>query len=97
MIRVAESDLHRHLRERMAQRGVSKDEIEKVLNDGWEAQDAKSDTLGKTMVFAIANEALETPYSEKEVTVYYKHIAGQLILLTVKARYGQHFSRGEAS
>jgi len=81
----------------MVQRGVSKDEIEKVLNDGWEAQDAKSGTQGKTMVFVIATEAAETPHSEQEVTVYYKHIDRQLILLPVKARYGQHFPRAEES
>ncbi len=34
-------------------------------------------------------------YEEKEVSVYYKGVGERLILLTVKARYGKDFPRGE--
>lgn len=33
-------------------------------------------------------------YREKEVTVYYKVIGEAVVLLTVKARYGQSFQKG---
>lgn len=95
MIRLTEDDLHPHLRRRMAQRGVSVDELEKVLNNGWEASDAKPGTEGKVLVFPHSAEPHEGFYSEKEVTAYYKHVEGQLIVLTVKARYGQLFPRGQ--
>jgi len=32
---------------------------------------------------------------EPEVTVYYKFLEGELIILTVKARYGRDCPRGE--
>ena len=51
MIKIADGDLHPHLKARMAQRGITKDEMEKVLNEGWPAADAKSGTLGKVLVF----------------------------------------------
>lgn len=46
-----DSDIHPHLRARMMQRGVTIDEIETVLNEGWEAIDAKEGTKGKVFVF----------------------------------------------
>jgi hypothetical protein len=33
-------------------------------------------------------------YEEKEVTAHYKIVENVLVLLTVKARYGQGFPRG---
>ena len=50
-IRLSESDLPPHLRARMLQRGVTVEEIELTLSEGWEASDAKSGTKGKTLVF----------------------------------------------
>ncbi len=41
MIRVEESDLHSHLKARMEQRGVTREEIERTVNDGWDAMDAR--------------------------------------------------------
>ena len=50
-IRIAEKDLHVHLKARMAQRGVTMEEIERALNEGWEAVDTLPGTQGKIMVF----------------------------------------------
>ena len=50
--RITEADLHRHLRARMSQRGVTRQEIERNLNDGWTALDAKPGTVGKVFVFS---------------------------------------------
>jgi Domain of unknown function (DUF4258) len=94
-IQVAEEDLHLHLKARMRQRGVTRQEIEQILNQGWEATDAKPGTLGKVMVFPYHAEWEGQLYKEKEVTVYYKILGSQLVLLTVKARYGKDFLRGE--
>ena len=94
-LRVTEDDFHRHLLDRMSQRGVSKEEVERVLNDGWEAADAKSGTWGRTCVFPYQKEWEGRWYEEKEVTVYYKMVEGVIVPLTVKARYGLTFPRGK--
>jgi hypothetical protein len=47
------------------------------------------------MVFPYHAEWEGQLYKEKEVTVYYKILGSQLVLLTVKARYGKDFLRGE--
>lgn len=90
-----ESDIHHHLRMRMGQRGVSVEEIERTLNEGWNAADAKEGTSGKVFTFPY-NALWEGRYfEEKEVTVYYKYKGERLILLTAKARYGKGFMKGE--
>lgn len=94
-IKVTMDDIHEHLESRMSQRGVRKEEVEYVLNNGWEALDAKPGTQGKTAVFAHRAEWEGRWYEEKEVSVYYKMIDGLLVLLTVKARYGSAFPRRE--
>ena len=76
----------------MEQRGVTLQEIERVLNEGWDATDAKPGTFGKVAVFYDV-EWEGTWHPEKEVTVYYKVAGGRVILLTVKARYGKGFPR----
>ena len=86
-IRITDADLHPHLRARMHQRGISREEIERTLNEGWEASDAKSGTLGKVLVFPYEKEWEGQFYEEKEVTVYYKLAAEGIILLTAIARY----------
>jgi hypothetical protein len=91
--RVAEVDLHPHLLARMGQRGVTREDIELTLKEGGEAADAKIGTLGKSLVFAYEAEWEGEFYLEKEVTVYYKRAQKGIILLTVKARYGQGFPR----
>jgi hypothetical protein len=94
-IQITEEDLHVHLKARMSQRGVTKEEIERTLSEGWEATDARSGTLGKIMIFPYQKEWEGRFYEEKEVTVYYKFTAGIFALLTVKARYGKNFPRGD--
>jgi hypothetical protein len=94
-ITIKESDLHAHLRARMVQRGISIIEIEEALNSGWDADDAIEGSTGKVAVFTYNAEWEGKFFEEKEVTVYYKYKGKQFILLTVKARYGKNFKRGE--
>ncbi|MBI5747024.1 MAG: DUF4258 domain-containing protein [Nitrospirae bacterium] len=94
---IKQSDIHHHLRARMQQRGVSKDEIEITINEGRIARDAKEGTIGKVYVFPNNAEWEGKYFEEKEVTVYYKHKDKKLILLTAKARYGRNFSKGGES
>ena len=77
----------------MRQRGISKEEIEKTLNEGWEAKDSKSGTEGKVLVFSYDSLWENRHFEEKEVTVYYRFVKDELMLLTAKARYGDNFSR----
>jgi hypothetical protein len=75
----------------MSQRGITIEEIERVLNEGWEATDAKPGTLGKVFVF-LYNRIWEGKlFEEKEVSVYYRLVNNRVSLLTVKARYGKGF------
>lgn len=92
-VRISEADLHPHLKARMAQRGITREEIEQTLNEGWDAVDARAGTQGKVMVFPFYAEWEGQFYEEKEVTVYYKVTERGLILLTAKARYGRGFPR----
>ena len=79
----------------MLQRGITLQEIEQTVNDGWNASDAKTGTFGKAMVFPFHDEWEGRFYQEKEVIVYYRFADEGLILLTAKARYGENFPRGE--
>jgi hypothetical protein len=92
--RISPKDLHPHLVARMRQRGVSREEIEQVLDRGRPAKDAKPGIVGKVAIFSDGIEWQGRLYAEKEVTVYYKLVARRLIVLTVKARYGSGFPRG---
>ncbi|HID31526.1 MAG TPA: DUF4258 domain-containing protein [Desulfobacterales bacterium] len=90
---IADEDLHPHLKARMLQRGVTREEIEQTLNEGWTASDAKPGTAGKVFVFPYRAEWEGHFFEEKEVTVYYKVVGKATVLLTVKARYGSNFPR----
>ena len=92
-VKISEADLHPHLRARMRQRGVTLEEMERALSEGWEAIDAKSGTKGKVFVFPYQKEWEGQFHEEKEVTVYYKTVGKSTVLLTVKARYGKDFPR----
>jgi len=94
-ITIRESDIHQHLKSRMEQRGVSLNEIEITLNEGFDATDAKEGICGKVHIFEYNALWEGTYFEEKEVTVYYKYKDKELILLTAKARYGKNFSKGE--
>ena len=96
-IQITDTDLHVHLKARMVQRGISKEELERTLNEGWTAGDAKPGTRGKVLVLTDQDQWEGQWYEEKEVSVYYKGVEGSLVLLTVKARYGKDFPRGEQS
>ena len=85
--------IHPHLEARMRERGVSIEEIEKTLQEGWEAENVKSGTYGKVYVFSYNKKWCGKFFKEKEVTVYYKIIDREVIVLTVVARYGK-FKKG---
>lgn len=93
MIKIVGNDLHTHLKARMEQRGITRAEIERTLNEGWKAKDAKSGTIGKVFIFPYNRTWQGDLFQEKEVTVYYKVIKEDIVLLTVKARYGKHFRK----
>ncbi len=93
MIKIVDNDLHTHLKARMEQRGITRAEIERTLNEGWKAKDAKSGTIGKVFIFPYNRTWQGDLFEEKEVTVYYKVIKEDIVLLTVKARYGKHFRK----
>lgn len=95
LTQITEKDLHEHLRARMEQRGITRDEPERALREGWDAVDAKPGTVGKVLVFPFQEIWEGKSYVEKEVFVYYKLLHGKIMLLTVKARYGQNFPQGE--
>ncbi|MFW6112470.1 MAG: hypothetical protein ACOC6S_02755 [Chloroflexota bacterium] len=85
-------EVHHHLKVRMLQRGVSREEIEETLEKGRQARDVKSGTLGKVLVFPYNGYWEGSFYKQKEITVYYKLVTGeQVLVLTVKARYGERF------
>ncbi len=90
---IGESDLHPHIKARMYQRGISLQEIQETLINGWDAEDTKKGTSGKVMVFSFNTLWEGNFFEEKEVTVYYKYKQGELVLLTAKARYGRGFIR----
>ena len=88
-----EDDFHSHIKARMLQRGITKEEVEKTLAKGQATKDAKPGTFGKALVFPYNNEWEGKFFEEKEVRVYYKLINDNFVLLTVKGRYGK-FSKG---
>jgi hypothetical protein len=91
---ISQSDVHAHLQARVAQRGVTLTEMQQVLDGRREATDCRPGTSGRVLVFSYQAEWEGRFYEEKEVTVYYKMKGEQIILLTVKARYGRGFARG---
>ncbi len=74
---------------RMEERGVTLEEIKITLEKGFNASNAKPGTYGKTFVFSYNKRWCNKFFPEKEVTVYYKVIDGEIIVLTVIARYGK--------
>jgi hypothetical protein len=93
-MKINEADLHHHLKSRMLQRGISKEEIEHTINKGWNAGDAKEGVEGKVLVFTYNNYWEGKYFEEKGVTVYYKLKGKKIVLLTAKARYGKNFTKG---
>lgn len=92
-IQIDKKDLHPHIKSRMRQRGVTLEEIKKVMAEGWTASESKPGAEGRVLVFPFGAEWEGRHYEEKEVTVYYKNIGEHdIILLTVVARYGSDFT-----
>ena len=91
--KILQRDLHPHIRTRMEQRGVTLKEINRTLSEGWDAEDAMEGTQGKVFVFEYDRVWEGKGYKEKELTVYYKYVGEEMVLLTVKARYGGSFKR----
>lgn len=89
---LTDEHFHPHLRRRMEQRGITKEEVRETLQRGWTSGDAKPGTRGRTLVFTYDAQWEGTHYEEKEVTVYFKSDS-TLILLTAIARYGSDFPR----
>ncbi len=93
-LHITQDDLHHHLKARMRQRGISLEDINQTLSEGWESTEAKSGTFGKVKVFTYNDKWEGRFYKQKEVTVFYKITKGMdIILLTAIARYGQNFNR----
>mgnify|MGYP001278346470 CR=1 FL=1 len=88
---ITDADLHPHLRARMLQRGITLEELQSVFSEGWDASGTKPGVIGKTRVFPYQAIWEDRFYEEKEVTLYYKIIDRERILLTAKARYGKSF------
>jgi hypothetical protein len=78
----------------MSARGVPGADLSDTLQKGWAAADAVEGTRGAVFVFPFGTFWEGKVYEEKEVTVYWKTVADELIVLTVKARYGKNFPRG---
>jgi hypothetical protein len=76
---------------------VAKEEVEKTLSEGWEAEDAKPGTSGRIFTFPYNKSWEGKFFEEKEVSVCYKLVNDSLVLLTVKARYGRGFPRKAGS
>jgi len=77
----------------MDQRGITEEEIIQAMNSGELVSDARPGTLGKRLAFPYNKDWEGKLYREKEVTVYYKIINQEIIILTVLARYGTGFKR----
>lgn len=90
-MQLTDADFHPHLLARMEQRGVTRSEVEAVLNQGKRIPDTRANIYGRTLVFAFDSEWEGVFYRQKEVTVLYKRVNERMILLTVKARYGDEF------
>jgi len=40
LIKISYADFHAHFKARMEQRGVTREEVEKTIGEGWESDDA---------------------------------------------------------
>jgi len=88
-------EFHSHITRRMLEHGVSEEEVLFVFEQGWPCGNAHPGRDCRTWVFEFNSQRGRRRYAEKEVTVYFKEVNSDDILLTVKARYGQGFPRGK--
>ena len=90
-MKISDKDFHPHILKRMSERGITKLEIKKTLNDGLAISDVKAGTLGKKYLFNFNNVWNNKFYKFKEVKVFYKLINKRIILLTAISRFGNEF------
>lgn len=89
-------EFHHHILDRMRQRGVTEAQVALVLESGWFGNDARTGSHVKVMVFSFDAMWEGRFYEEQEVAVYFKKAGAEIMLLTVKCRYGKGFPRGQA-
>jgi len=77
-----------HAKERAAERGATKDEIQRALSAGNEVQ-AKKGRKSKEMIFEYGREWLGKTYPQKKVRVIYVEESEEIIVITVKVYYGK--------
>lgn len=89
-------DFHEHIRKRLITRGISEAEVRSVLEHGWPGTDAQRSTGCRVLVFPFNADWEGRHYQEKQVTVYFKVVKDEVVLLTAKARYGSNFPRRDS-
>ena len=77
-----------HTLERSEERGTNREEIEDVLENGFEIS-ARSGRRGKAKVYEFKRERLGKYYEHKRVEVIYAEEADALITVTVYVYYGE--------
>ncbi len=77
-----------HTLERAEERGVSRAEIEDVLENG-DPIPAKGGRLAKARVYSFKQQRLGKYYEQKRVEVIYTTESDQIITITVYAFYGE--------
>lgn len=65
--RLSEEAIHDHLRGRMLQRGITSQNIERTLNQGWDTSETKPGTLGRVFVFPYEAEWEGRFYEERRL------------------------------
>lgn len=76
-----------HAKERGAERGASREEIEKILADGLAVQ-VKENRMAKELVFEYEKEWLGKIYPQKKVKVIYVEERNEFVIITIKVYYG---------
>ncbi|HBI24079.1 MAG: hypothetical protein A2Y48_07005 [Nitrospirae bacterium RIFCSPLOW2_12_42_9] len=77
-----------HAIERAIQRGTTREEILRVLQEGIEVQ-AKKGRKGKEIVFDYGKEWLGKYYPQKKVVVIYVMENEDIVVITAKVYYGK--------
>lgn len=77
-----------HARERMSERGVTKDEVLTVL-EGGEPRDAEGGRRYKEATFEFSGEWQGRRYPQKRIRVIYVQEGDSTVVVTVYAFYGR--------
>ncbi len=97
VIKIKDSDIHAHIKARMKQRGISIEEIQTVLAEGWNAEDSVAGTIGRVFVFSYKAEWEGKFFEKKEITVYYKYKEKTYRMLTAMTSGHNEFFRMQSS